>query len=155
MNGEAWIARNPGQLRERLEFFRKHLEEQNVWPICWTAKKYTDPRSVDQNALYWLWVTHFAQHLLDKNRITADEKESMAYTLQRRCYAARGWEWLIETPTDLVTGEEGKPQRRSTKKFLKGEFTMYLEWVQQFAAERGLILESLGEYRELQERQVA
>lgn len=51
MNGESWRADNPGQLRERIEFFRKHLEEQNVWPICWKAFPYKDPRSLDQNAL--------------------------------------------------------------------------------------------------------
>ena len=51
MNGESWKADNPGQLRERIEFFRRHLEEQNVWPICWKAFPYEDPRSLDQNAL--------------------------------------------------------------------------------------------------------
>lgn len=53
MNGEAWKADNPGDLRKRLEFFRQHIEEKNVWPICWKAFPYKDPRSLDQNALIY------------------------------------------------------------------------------------------------------
>lgn len=154
MNGDAWIARNPGELRARLEFFAKHLEDRNVWPICWKAKKYTDARSLDQQALLHVWATEFACHMLDKAKVAETEKEAMRITLQRKCYADTGWEWLIESVTDLFTGVV-KPQRRSTTKFDKGEMTLFLSWVQQEAANRGLILESQGEYRELQAAQNA
>lgn len=154
MNGEAWIARNPGELRKRLEFFAKHIEEQNIWPICWKASKYTGHRSLDQNALLHVWCGEFARHTLNKAKVTETEKEAMRFTLQKHCYLATGWEWLVEQTTDMFTGET-KLQRRSTTKFAKGEMTVFLEWIQHEAANRGLILESMGEYQELQERQVA
>ena len=155
MQGDYWIARNPAELQARVAGFCRQLEQQAIFPICWQAKPYTNPRSLDQNALYWVWVTEFAQHLLNKKKISAAEKEDMAYTLQRHCYAAMGWDWLLTTPVDLLTGKPGKPQRKSTTKMLKGEMTLYLEWVQSAAADRGLILESVGEYAELQASQNA
>lgn len=51
MQGEYWIARNPGELRKNVDNFVKHCEEKNVWPICWKSEPYKDPRSLDQNAL--------------------------------------------------------------------------------------------------------
>ena len=51
MSGEVWIARNPAELALRLKRFAESVEQDNDWPICWQAKKYTDPRSLDQNAL--------------------------------------------------------------------------------------------------------
>ena len=154
MTGNYWIARNPGELRARLEAFGRQLEKDNLFPICWQSKKYTSPRTMDQNALYWLWVTEFARFLLDRHKISEREKQDMHYTLQRRCYAATQWEWLISHETDLISGES-KVARRSTTKFQKGEMTAYMEWVQIAAADRGLILESQGEYQDLQVAQNA
>jgi hypothetical protein len=152
--GDYWIARNPGELAQRLERFRIHLEERNEWPICWQAKRYTDPRTMDQNALLHVWCGEFAKHVLDKGKVSEAEKEGMRITLQRHCYADTHWDWLIEEVPDLFTGET-RTQRRSTTRFDKGEMTAFLDWIQRAAADRGLILESMGEYRELQERQVA
>lgn len=153
MSGQ-WIARNPGELKARLQAFERHLTEKNIWPIVWDAKPYKDPRSLDQQALLNVWAGQFAQHVLDKAKVTQAEKEAMRITLQRHCYADTGWPWLIESVKDLITGKE-HVQRRSTTKFDKGEYTQFLNWIQMAGADRGLILESLGEYRELQERQVA
>ena len=154
MTGEHWIVNNPGQLDERLGYFRDHIIKQNIWPICWQAKRYTSPRSMDQNALFWVWAGEFARFLLDKQKITVAEKEDMAYTLQRRCYADTGWDWLITQRTDLMGGGS-RTDRRSTTKFAKGEMMVFLDWVQMQAADRGLILEARGEYQELKDAQAA
>jgi hypothetical protein len=51
MSGDHWIARNPGELAERIVNFQRHLEDRNEWPIMWKAQLYEPPRSIDQNAL--------------------------------------------------------------------------------------------------------
>lgn len=154
MMGDYWIARNPGELRERVGHFANHLEERNEFPICWQAKRYTDPRSLDQNALLHVWSGEYARHLLNKSKVSEVEKEAMRITLQRHCYAEESWPWLIEDTKDLFTGEV-KKQRRSTTKFHKGEMTQYLDWIQRRAANDGLILEARGEYADLKAEQNA
>jgi hypothetical protein len=156
MTGDFWIARTPTELRERVQYFVQHCDSlpADQWPVCWKAEKYKHPRSLDQNSLLHKWCREYAVHLLKRDDVTEDEKEAMRITLQRACYAATGWDWLIEHVPDLFSGET-KPQRRSTRKMDKGEMHLMLNWIQQRAAEDGLILESLGEYRELQESQVA
>lgn len=152
--GEQWIARTAEELPERLKFFGEHLIRQDVWPIAWKAEPYKPPRSLDQNSLLQVWARDFARHVLDRNKITAEEQEAMRITLQRHCYAATGWPFLIEEQIDLFTGE-AKVGRRSTTKFKKGEMFDFMSWIQAAAADRGLILESQGEYAELQGRQAA
>lgn len=154
MTGDFWIAKTPGQFRHVLEQFRIYIEERGDFPIAWQAKKYTGARSMDQNSLLQVWSREYARHVLKRDEVTEAEQEAMRITLQRACYAATGWDWLIEHVPDLFTGET-KPQRRSTTKFSKGEMTELLSWIQHRAAEDGLILESLGEYAELQAAQVA
>lgn len=154
MNGDHWIIRNPGEAGRVLGFFQKHLEERNQWPICWAPKKYTAPRSLPQNALFQKWAREYVQHLLKVPAPSDAQHEAMKITLKRAAYTANGWPWLLEEVTDLFTRETSKRLRSSTK-YDKGEMHMFLNWVQAKAADDGLILESLGEYRELQERQVA
>ena len=111
-------------------------------------------RSLDQNALFQKWAREYACHLLNKDKVSKEEHEAMKYTLQRQCYAQMGWDYLLARRTDLMTGEQ-KVERRSTTDFDVGEMYQFMNWIQASAAERGLILESLGEYQELQRREVA
>lgn len=107
-------------------------------------------RSIDQNALFQKWAREYACHVLKKPKVSEAEHEAMKYTLQRHCYAETGWDYLLGEKRDLFTGEV-KPDRAHTSGFDKGEMHQFLNWVQARAANDGLILESLGEYKELQE----
>lgn len=51
MTGEYFIARNPGEFRQRLEYSAQVAEDSFAYPICWQFKTYEDPRSLPQNAL--------------------------------------------------------------------------------------------------------
>ena len=148
MKGE-WICHNKDQLEERVQFFMEWLLQQDQWPVKWVATRYRATRSMSQNALFHVWVGQFACHLLNKDKATPKDMEDMKNTLQGHCYQQTSWEWLIEIPLDLFTGAEKPPKRRSTTKLDKGEMHMYMNWVQAQAADRGLILESTGEYAEL------
>jgi hypothetical protein len=111
-------------------------------------------RSIDQNALFQKWSREYACHFLNKQTVTEAEHEAMKYTLQRHCYAETGWPYLLGEKRDLFTGEV-KPDRAHTSGFDKGEMHQFLNWVQNRAAQDGLLLESLGEYAQLQQEQVA
>ena len=53
MTGDYWIARDPAELAERTLHFRDYVERENLWPVCWKAKQYTNPRTLDQNAMIY------------------------------------------------------------------------------------------------------
>jgi hypothetical protein len=121
-----------------------------------TLKAEPKRRSLDQNALFQKWARTFAAHVfkVKESEVTDTQHEAMKISLQRKCYAQTGWKFLIVHYPDAFGGES-KPQRAPTSKMEKGELHSFLDWVQMFAAEDGLTLESLGEYADLQERQVA
>ena len=131
------------------EVFAASLEEGDLLEVT----KAQHRRSLDQNALLNIWARDYATHPL-KKKPTDEQQEAMRITLQRACYAALKYDWLIEDTKDLFTGSV-KKQRRSTTKFGKGEMTMFLDWIQHRAAEDGLVLEAKGEYLELSRSQVA
>lgn len=149
MLGEFWKANDAMHLKTILGNLESQHQDRGEWPLQIQVKKYADPRSLEQNDLLHVWCKEFTQHVLDKHKVTEVEKEAMRITLQRHCYVETRWGWLIEEVTDLFTGKVST-QRRSTTKFLKGEMTMFLDWIAKEAANRGLILEARGEYLELQ-----
>lgn len=51
MQGEIFVARNPGELRTRLDNFGRMVEEQNIFPVFWKWGKYDKARSLDQNSI--------------------------------------------------------------------------------------------------------
>lgn len=119
-------------------------------------------RKLSQNALYHIWSRQYAAHVLGikpnkagKYKVTKAQHEAMKYTLQRHCYVATAWDFLVISHPDMLTGDIGKPERRSSADFLTGEMYQYMEWIQARAADEGLILESLGEYKTLKEQEAA
>jgi hypothetical protein len=152
--GDYWMVRTPDEIDVRVAHFAARIKADGTFPVAWRAEPYRSPRSIDQNALLHVWSRDFARHVLDRAKVTSEEQEAMRITLQRHCYADTGWAWLIDHHPDLFTGET-KPSRRSTTKFSKGEMFKFLSWIQARAADHGLVLESLGEYAELQESQHA
>ena len=106
-------------------------------------------RSLDQNSLFQKWARQYAAHLtgIPENEIPDKVHEHMKYTLQRHCYAAMGWDFLLTEHEDLFT-KKRRLDRRSTRDMDTGEMFAFMEWIQSRAADDGLILESLGEYAE-------
>jgi hypothetical protein len=147
-----WIARTPAELKARLAFFEKHVCERGDFPIAWKLTKHT--RSLDQNALLHVWCTDYVKHLLRVEKPTAAQREAMKITLKRACYAETGWSWLIESVTDLFTGEVST-RLASSASYDVGEMHSFLDWIQRRAADDGLILQSMGEFQELRDAQTA
>ena len=148
------MARSAEELDRRVKCFGDQLKAAGVFPIAWRAEPYRDPRSLDQNALLHVWLGQFAGHALNVAKPTSEQREAMKIALQRRCYADTGWAYLVQRVVDPFSGEVSVA-RASTTQLRKGEMCEYLCWIQAFAAEQGLILESRGEYAELQAGQAA
>jgi len=109
-------------------------------------------RSLDQNALLHVWLTEYVAFLLNKSKkaVSKEELEGIKRTAKRRYYVETGAEWMLVTPFDPWSKQEGKRVLRSSKDYTRGEMFLFLTWLQNTAANDGLVLESRGEYAKLQ-----
>lgn len=109
-------------------------------------KPYKEERSLDQNGLYWMWLTIMAKHFSRPGKkITKEDMHDMMR------FKFLGLE-------DKVVGKtviEG--QLKSTKKLNTGEFSHYLNQIEMWCTDLGLILPvPMGSYYyELKNRQDA
>ena len=111
-------------------------------------------RSLDQNALFHVWLTEAAAYYLSKpiKEVTPTDVESMKITVKRHYYAETGAPFMIEKVQD-VWRNKTKEAYTSSKRWKRGEMFNVLTWFQMRAANDGLILESKGEFNKLQREQ--
>lgn len=104
-------------------------------------------RSLDQNALFHVFLTDAAAYYLSKHKkdVTPTDVESMKITVKRHFYGATRQAFMVETIAD-IWGTKTKETFTSSKRWKRGEMFMVLEWLQNKAAQDGLILESKGEF---------
>jgi len=113
-------------------------------------------RSLPQNALFHVFNTEWIAYKLGKpsNLVTKIELTGMKRTTKKLAYHHLRQDFLIHEITDYSTGQT-KLDYTSSKDWKKGEMFMVLELMQNLAAEDGLILESKGEFKRLQESENA
>ena len=144
MAGTFWVIRGPEEAETRLGFLRDHLTEKGVWPIELQVKKFNKRRSVDQNALMWMWFTEIADFFTKGGRAaTKDEVHDLM------CHKFLGYE-------DRAVGELTiANQLRGTSKLDKGEMHHFLTQVEQWAINLGckVTIPVASEYYELQQAQ--
>ena len=108
-------------------------------------------RGLPQNSLFHIWVREAAEYTFKKEP-TDIELESMKRYIKQKCYTETKQKFLIHR---LLNPEnhQSKIDFTSTTKWLKGEMTFVLDWMQRFFGEQGLVLEAKGEFVELTESQ--
>lgn len=98
-------------------------------------KPYKRRRSLDQNALYWLWMTELSKYLKARGR---------KFASQEWCHEAMKHSFLGYRRTervDVKTGEvQTREELRSTTKLSTGDMTHYLQQVEAWAAGIGCLL---------------
>lgn len=104
-------------------------------------------RSMEQNALFQVWTRQIGEMVFERE-ITEVEHDAIKIDLQRRCYLDTGWSFLVRKLPAPITGKS-KVERTPTAKLDKWDMHEFMNWIQRFAAEKGLILESTGEHSEL------
>jgi hypothetical protein len=125
------------------------LYNKNRW-ITITDIRIGADRSLDQNALFHVFLTDAAAYYLSKHKkdVTPTEIESMKLTVKRHFYAETAQAFMVEEVQDIWR-HKSKVAYTSSKRWKRGEMYMVLEWFQAKAARDGLVLEAIGEYARL------
>lgn len=108
-------------------------------------------RSLPQNALLHVWLTEFAAFLLktDKKSINEGILEGTKREAKRYFYKEYRCPWMVHKIRSPFTGEE-RMDFTSSARWKRTEMFDFLTWLQGFAAEKGLVLESKGEFKAMQ-----
>lgn len=124
--------------------------------LTYPAPRIGMDRSIDQNALFHVWLTEFAAHLTPchKREVTPGMLEGIKRSMKQKFYQETGYDWMIHTVKCPLTGRE-KKDWASSKSWKRGEMFMVLSWLQMFAADHGCILESKGKFHQYQREAAA
>lgn len=109
---------------------------------------------LSMNSLLHVWLTEFAADLAKCHRkeVTVQMIESIKRSMKRTCYLDTHWPFLIMKLKCPITGQESV-QYSTSMSWAREDKYAFLSWLQAFAAERGTILESKGEYEKLSKSQ--
>lgn len=133
------------------QFVQAMWQEKRWLTFTW---RIGEDRSLDQNALFHVWLSIYAGHILKKDRkqVSKAEREGMKRIAKKKFYAQFGYPWMLIKPINPFTLEEGRPQYSSSSDYKTGEMFQMLTWLQMQAANDGCVLESLGEFQKLQRK---
>ncbi len=149
------IVTNDKDLKDCGERIRKIVKDKGQCSVAFSSvgMKCEDfsLRGLPQNSLFHIWTRDSAEFTFKKEP-TDIELESMKRYIKQKCYTETKQKFLIHK---LLNPEnnQSKIDFTSTTKWLKGEMTFVLDWMQRFFGEQGLILEAKGEFVELMETQ--
>ncbi|MES2367681.1 MAG: hypothetical protein V4563_17525 [Pseudomonadota bacterium] len=138
-----------------LAAFHAHVDKIIAdYPYITFEWRIGEDRSLDQNALFHVWLYEYTAFLLhkDKRSVILAEMEGTKRMAKKAFYSQFGHPWMIFRPIHPKTREEGLPQYTSSKEWKVGEMFQFLTWLQMTAANDGLVLESLGEFRKNQNK---
>ena len=117
-------------------------------------------RSLAQNGLFHVWCTDVAAYFynIPKRQVRKNvEQEAIKISLKRMCYNQTGWSFILTKKVDALTNEKAVVLQ-STAEYQRGEMFMFMDWVQSYVANEprfgNTILECLGEYKMLLDRQI-
>ena len=103
-------------------------------------------RGLSQNALFHIWLREAAKFTF-KSKVSDIELESMKRYCKMRCYSDTKQSFLVQTLINPQT-KQRKTDLTSSGNWTKGEMPFFLDWMQSFFAEEGLLLEAQGDYLE-------
>lgn len=124
--------------------------------ITFLKPRIGEKRSLDQNSLFHVWLTIFIAAKLDKDRkeVTKAELAGIKRTIKKLAYLHLRESFLIHEITDYSTGEI-KKDYTSSSDWKRGEMYAVLNFFQMMAADQGVVLESAGEFKQLQNHEVS
>lgn len=131
----------------------KKLREEHKY-LTFDKPRLGADRSLSMNSLFHVWATEYAAHLLkkDKKQVSPGELEGMKRCIKKRFNHHHDNKFMVHDIVDPFTGNSRKDYT-SSKSWKHGEMFLVLEWLQLYAANDGLILESLGKYAKLKRKQ--
>ena len=110
-------------------------------------------RSLTANALFHVWCGDYAAHLLKKHKskVTKGEMEGMKRIIKKRYNVSHSNNFMVHDVVNPFGGESRKDYTSSAD-WKSGEMFVVMEWLQMYAANDGLILESIGQYDKLKRK---
>ena len=110
--------------------------------------------TVPMNRLMHAWLTEFAAHLAgcDACEVGEENLDGLKRSMKRCCYLETSEKYLVYRITCPLT-QKSKLELTSSAKWDKASKSHFLTWLQAFAATKGLLLESKGEFAELKKAQ--
>jgi len=103
-------------------------------PLHIVVKEYEPSRSLAANALMWVWNTEIAKYMNYNTDLQATAEDWHEYLVEQK------WGMRFNPVTNKHT-------RLETKKFGVKKMTEHLEWIQQFAGEKGIPLTETVDYQ--------
>lgn len=146
-SGEFWIVNSEHTLTAFCAHARQQFADHKYVTYKWRIGA---DRSLDQNSLFHVWLTEFAAHLAKctKKEVSPTMLEQIKKDVKGWCYRDTSWDFLIYETVSLLTGET-KKGFTSSASWGRGEMYQVLCWIQNFAAQYGCVLESIGEFAKL------
>ena len=151
---ETRTARNIEELREIFVTAKGELEKHGYLSVAFSpysmqVEDFT-LSSLPQKALKAIWIRKAASHAYqrDEKNLEDQQIEGMNRYMKLLCYQSTKQKYLLRHIEHPET-HEVKLEVTSSAKWDKGEMKFFLDWMQAYWAERGLILEAKGEYAEL------
>ena len=142
--GQYWIIRAKSEIPKIINNLQSWADGWDfTHPLVLKPSKYTNPRSLSQNALLHVWFGTMSEHFSKKVDTNAEQMKALMK------YKFLGTE-------DVVVGKtviEG--QLRQTSRLTKGEMTQFMDQVHEWAADHGvnLPIPEESEYMKLREYQ--
>lgn len=148
---EHWIVNSDITKRAFFAHVDKLYDEFKYLTFAW---RIGPDRSLDQNALFHVWLTEYIAFKLgiDKKQVTKAEVAGIKRTLKKLFYIETSYSWMIHTITDYSTGRT-KKDFTSSADWGRGEMFEFLAWMQMLAANDGCVLEAKGQFKKLQAEQ--
>lgn len=142
--GQYWIIRAKSEIPNIINNLQSWADGWDfTHPLVLKPSKYTNPRSLSQNALLHVWFGTMSEHFSKKVDTNAEQMKALMK------YKFLGTE-------DVVVGKtviEG--QLRQTSRLTKGEMTQFMDQIHEWAADHGvnLPIPQDSEYMKLREYQ--
>ncbi len=149
---ESWVVNSDHSEAAFIAHVKKLRQEHGY--VTWGKPRIGADRSLSMNALFHVWLTECAAFFLKKDRraVTPGELEGMKFMAKKRFNAFNSNNFMVHEIVDPFTGNTKKGYTSSAT-WKHGEMFVFLKWLQMYAADDGLILESKGQYDKLKREQ--
>jgi len=146
---ESWTVNSDFTLEAYLKRVRELYREHRY--LTFPPPRIGEDRSLLQNSLFHVWLTEFAAHLTPchPKEVTPGMLAGIKRTVKQMYYHYSHADFMIQYVECPLTGRI-KKDFTSSASWKRGEMFDVLTWLQLFAADKGCVLESKGEFRKLQ-----
>lgn len=150
--GEFWIVNSKSTRDNYINYVDEMFERHKY--LTFTPPRIGADRSIDQNSLFHVWLTETSAYLskCKKDEVTDGMIDGTKRTVKSLFYREYRYEWMIHEVKCTITGNT-KKDWTSSSKWSAGQMFMVLEFMQNLMATYGLILESKGKFKKLQDDQ--